>query len=132
MSRRLCTLVATLALLGACASAPTATREPEGSEPPQEQGAAAPQMPERLAHINYTGGDGSSCAAAVVIHGAANTPEGIGAENVWILWRYPGAQKTGQSLVQEDGGLFDLIEVTTAEGEEVEVCFDISGFFGKW
>jgi hypothetical protein len=126
MMKRLCLAAVILLAVAACSSTSPHGQAAEAAQP------AAPAMPAGMEHISYAGGDGADCSRAVVIRGAKNEMEGIRAENIWILWVYPGARKTGQSLVQRGGGPHDVIRFVTAGGEEGSMCFDISGFFGKW
>ena len=129
------TLIAAIILmtLAACRSQPTTNPDEATAQSADDaREVQSPQMPEHLAHITFSGGDGTSCDAPVVIHNATNTNEGISAENAWIQWKFPGAQKTGQELRHQNGRSFDIIKFTMTSGEENLVCFDISGFFGKW
>lgn len=57
--------------------------------------------------------------------------EGIAAEREWLDRHYPGAQITGQSLLVGPP-FMDLITISLPSGEEREVYFDISSYFGKW
>jgi hypothetical protein len=81
--------------------------------------------------VTYSGGDGASCDAAVKIH-ARDTGRGIAAEKAWVSARYPNFKLRGQSLRSKSGLSFDVIEITTATGENKSICFDITEFFGKW
>ena len=58
--------------------------------------------------------------------------EGIAKENEWLDVHYPGHQKRGQALAYHDGKPYDIIYIVTADGEEKEVYFDISSFYGQW
>ena len=79
----------------------------------------------------FAGGDGSSCASAIVIRGVPSEIEGVSAEYRWLAEKYPRSRLGNQSLSHDDGRSFDLIELTTAAGESKTVCFDISEFYGK-
>jgi hypothetical protein len=109
--RKLATLV--LFTSTACAS--------EGGQPP----ATGPSG------ITYGGGDGTSCEKAVIPQGVKREMDGVGAEYAWLKQHYPGAKPQGQSLTECQGKPADRITVATADGNTVEVFFDISGFFGK-
>lgn len=74
--------------------------------------------------------DGSSPARAIVIN-ENDTMRGIAAENRWIAANMPGCRKTGQALIQENGGIYDLIRVRCADGQTRAVFFDIRSFFGR-
>jgi hypothetical protein len=77
-----------------------------------------------------TGEIGSSVKTAVVIE-AKNETEGVRAEYKWIRDHMPGWRTGSQHLLDEDGRVYDMIEVSRG-GESREVYFDISGWFGKW
>ncbi|QMT40690.1 hypothetical protein [Neisseria shayeganii] len=74
--------------------------------------------------------DGSSIERAVVIH-EDDTRRGIAAENRWIQTNLPGCRKTGQALLQHNGGIYDQIRLRCANGQTRAVYFDIRHFFGK-
>ena len=81
----------------------------------------------------YGGGDGSSCEQAIVVRGAKTTRRGIAAERAWWRKEYPGSRMTEQGLLgpDEDGVAYDRITLRTASGDEVELCFEITEFFGR-
>jgi hypothetical protein len=83
------------------------------------------------AEISFGKGKGTSVGTAVVILGAENTIDGIGAENRWIKKNMPGWRKSGQSLVEYKGRMYDVIEIKKS-GKTREVYFDITDFFGKF
>ena len=70
------------------------------------------------------GGDGSSPAQAVVVNSVRE-------EYDWLQRHCPGLQFEKQSLQEVDGKPYDVHTLRTAEGEEREVFFDISRFYGK-
>ena len=78
----------------------------------------------------FSGGDGSSVAAAVVIH-ATRESDGIRAEHTWLREHHPGAKITTQSLVSSGGRMYDALDVTTADGTTSKYYFDITEYFGK-
>lgn len=75
-------------------------------------------------------GDGGSIAHAIRIQ-AQNEPEGVDAEYRWIADRYPGYKRDKQALVHQGGRYYDVLDITTANGEQKTFYFDITGFFGK-
>ena len=79
---------------------------------------------------NYAGGDGSSFEQAVIIVGATFI-SGPGAAYNYIEKRYPGSQQSKQSLKEQDGKKYDVLEFTTADGEHKTMYFDISAHFPK-
>jgi hypothetical protein len=107
-------------LLAVLAAAACATAPPPAGAP---AGAAG--------HVTYGGGDGSSCEARVLIHGAADGEAGVAAEYAWLKQKYPGHQVERQALGQCEQRPADVITIRTADGKELTVTFDISEFFGK-
>ncbi|MCK5001245.1 MAG: hypothetical protein KAS23_16995, partial [Anaerohalosphaera sp.] len=82
--------------------------------------------------IEYSGGDGSSMAEAVVITGAIDSMAGVRAERTWIEINHPGWKRSMQSLIQSGKKAYDVNEYTTESGETKTICFDITDFFGKY
>ncbi len=82
------------------------------------------------APVRYDGGDGSSFDQAVIIL-SANILSGTRAEYDYIGHRYPGYQFHRQSLTGYEGRTFDVLEFTTAAGEEKVIYFDISAHLSK-
>ncbi len=102
---------------------------------PQEACAQALPQPAHGAKITFKGGPGDSPKTAVVISGASNSLDGIAAE-----YRYLG-QKFGrqnvdwhllrQSVLQQDGKVYDRMELDLKDGRRTTIFFDITEFFGK-
>ena len=80
--------------------------------------------------VTYTGGDGSSMEKAVVINGATEQT-GVDAEYPYIGKHYPGFHPGEQSLMQEKGKMYDVLNFTTADGKKMTIYFNITAFFGK-
>jgi len=80
--------------------------------------------------VRYAGGDGSSFESAVVILGA-NMLSGVRAEYDYIHEHHPGYELRKQSLKEDDGRKFDVLELVGAAGDDRVLYFDISGFHGK-
>jgi hypothetical protein len=104
---------------------------------PKRHGAVAPApLPATLETssegIRYLGGQGATCNDAVQIVGARGEFDGVRAEYDWVGARFPGYRMNQQALLMNNGRSFDLLAFTTASGDEVEVCFDITSFYGKW
>jgi len=78
----------------------------------------------------FSGGDGSSIAAAVVIH-ATRESDGIRAEYIWLREHHPGVRITNQSLVSSAGRMYDGLDVATTDGTTSKYYFDITEYFGK-
>jgi hypothetical protein len=113
-------LVAGLAL-GACSCG--------GGAPPKP--AAAP-APADLGNVRFSGGDGADCADRVVVLGARNSFEGVEAERIWLMRRFPGFTRERQALFECDGKPADRITIRTPDGKTRDVVFDISDFYGKY
>ena len=75
--------------------------------------------------------DGSSYEKAIIIK-AAHEKEGVDAEYAWLRNKYPGYSTRGQSLNNYKNKPYDIIHITTADGKQLDVYFDISNFFGKF
>ncbi|MCU0445315.1 MAG: hypothetical protein MUE85_10390 [Microscillaceae bacterium] len=69
--------------------------------------------------------DGSSAEKAIVV-------KSIEAEYAWIRKNYPNSRMRSQALVFVKKKPYDILKITTAEGEEKSIYFDISKFFGKF
>jgi hypothetical protein len=80
--------------------------------------------------ISYEGGDGHNVDSAVIVRGAEDSMEGISAEYKWLEREYPGATLRMQSLREQGGRMYDVLEIETSDGASQEIWFDISDFFG--
>ena len=85
----------------------------------------------RPSGADFSGGDGLSCQRRVIITGVTTELSGIKAEHEWLAAKYPGYELQGQSIADCDGHPIDEIQIKTAKGQELEIDFDISAFFGK-
>jgi hypothetical protein len=97
--------------------------------PLRSQQKAAPQ-------IVIFGGNGESTDQAVVISGVKKQSEGIDAEYGYISTKYGMKNKdwhlNSQTIVQEQGKIFDLIEIElTASSEKKIYYFDVSDYSWK-
>lgn len=86
--------------------------------------------PAAMAAITYTGGDGSSLAAAIHIVGAAGEDDGVASEYQWIGAHRPGAKVLRQALVMNGGRAYDILSIRHGATSE-DVFFDITDYFGK-
>ena len=102
---------------GASSSAPTTTVSPP---------APAPAVP-----VTYAGGDGSTLEKAVIVQTNSNM-EGVRAEYAWLSQHYPYSKDISQTLLHKNGKSYDLLKIRTSNGQEVDIYFDISAFFGKY
>jgi hypothetical protein len=93
--------------------------------------ASTPQVPGVAPGINFHGGDGSTCAARVLIKGAVNADTGVAAEHRWIRARYPGFRVLQQSLIDCEDEPTDRMTLVNVVGDERIVYFEISDFFPK-
>jgi hypothetical protein len=75
--------------------------------------------------------DGSSFEKAIFITETQETP-GVHAEYAWIRDKYPDYLLKGQSLSYHDKKPYDIIHITTADGKDMDIYFDISNFYGKF
>lgn len=75
--------------------------------------------------------DGSSYDKAIVIKDKSEST-GVRAEYAWLSKNYPGYQLKMQSLLFQNNKPYDKIKIVTASGEEKNIYFDISNFFGKF
>jgi hypothetical protein len=78
------------------------------------------------APVRYAGGDGSSFEQAVILIGATLL-SGPRAEHDFVNRNYVGYEFRGQSLVEQNGRRYDVLEFETPEGENKSFYFNISG-----
>ena len=74
--------------------------------------------------------DGSSYEKAMVVK-AKNGTKGIAAEYKWLRENYPGYKLISQSLDGKGKKHYDVMHITTKEGNDKSFYFDITDFFGK-
>ena len=86
--------------------------------------------------VSYRGGGGSSKEDAIIIEGAEDTAEGVSAEYYFIdkLKEVSGQdiQLVRQALIHDEDRDYDLMQLRFEDGDEVELWFDITGFYGKF
>lgn len=85
--------------------------------------------------IQFKGGDGSSVAHAVLIHGAHKEKDGVAAE-YWYVSHLLGVHGVDwhvhmQALLNKNGHAYDMLEVAS-HGATRRFYFDISEFFGHF
>jgi len=124
MRGRLTLLFSTVLLVMSCAS----------STPPKEDNPylGTPQEDQRPMQVAYLGGNGSSCDTAIVIKGAANTFQGIAAENRWLKEHYPDAEKVSTKTGDCPDRITDVVGLRMPDGTLKLVIFDISEFYGRY
>lgn len=78
--------------------------------------------------VSFGGGNGLSCASAVIITGASDRMVGTQSEYYWLSKVYPSykEKRFGEGLCGDKKT--HVREITTAAGASVEVIFDISSF----
>jgi len=74
--------------------------------------------------------DGSTPELAVDLSTARNEMDGMLAQKAWLDEHYPGARVKSQSLIM-GRKVMDLLTLELPSGEEKDVYFDISSYFGK-
>ncbi len=111
---------------------PLCFAETRPANPPVKEAEAPEKTPRAGAGIRYEGGDGSSVEKAVIIKGAKDSQAGIGAEYSYLKKTFPGYKLRQQSLQGKGGKKYDVLAITTKEGKDLDVFFDISDFFGKF
>ncbi len=92
---------------------------------------APPVLPTPVPSVGFSGGDGSSCRAAVVVK-AEREQEGIRAERWWVFTKNPGAMVESQSMSNDGGKDLETFTLLLPDGSRKTVCFDISSFVGKF
>lgn len=73
---------------------------------------------------------GSSFQEAVIIQ-KFNETEGVSEEYRWIAIHHPGYATVRQALTYHMKKPYDIITIRNDKGEEMQIYFDISNFFGK-
>lgn len=78
--------------------------------------------------VTFGGGNGLSCASAIIITGAADRMVGTQSEYYWLSKVYPSykEKRFGEGLCGDKKT--HVREITTSAGASVEVIFDISSF----
>ncbi|MGB5912125.1 MAG: hypothetical protein WBH31_13110 [Promethearchaeia archaeon] len=79
--------------------------------------------------VKITGGNGSSFDDAIIISDCSHF-EGIDQEYIVLKQRFGIYKLIKQSLIEESGKVYDLIEIQLEDGSKVEVYFEITDFFG--
>jgi hypothetical protein len=85
------------------------------------------------AEVNYSGGSGESIEDAVRITGVDNQSAGLDAEYAYVAQKHGARNKdwrvTNQSVVQEKGKMYELIELELILTKEQRIYyFDVSAF----
>lgn len=74
--------------------------------------------------------DGSSFEKAIIIDEKTERA-GIEAENAQILALFPGSKRVSQRFEIYKDKQHEIINISTSDGREIAVYFDVSSYFGK-
>ena len=74
--------------------------------------------------------DGSSFEKAIIIDQKTERA-GIDAQNSQLLALFPGSKRVSQRFELYKDKQHEIINISTADGREVAVYFDVSSYFGK-
>jgi len=74
---------------------------------------------------------GFSYQNAIVIKEKTET-SGVKSEYKWLEENYPGYKMIRQTLNFKGKKPYDILKIKTAEGQTLEIYFDISNFYGKF
>ena len=88
------------------------------------------RMGSDLPMLDGPGHDGTSAETAIVVR-AANESDGVSLEYLWIDTNLPGTV-LDQSLTFEGDRVYDVLMVDPVVGEQREVWFDITDWYGVW
>lgn len=92
------------------------------------QSTATPAPSKIIASVN--GVQKATLSDPVVIH-ANSEMQGVPMEYEWIRKNYPNSKPKGQALIEQNGKVYDQIDIVTASGEVKSLFFDITSFYGK-
>jgi len=76
-------------------------------------------------------GDGSSYESAIVISDCSNQ-DGVQQEYKEVTKRFGEYRLIRQVLLENEGKMYDKLELELRNGENIDVYFDITDFFGKF
>ena len=74
--------------------------------------------------------DGTSFERAIIINEKTERA-GIDAENTQLTALFPGSKRVSQRYDIYKDKQHEIVNVTTSDGREVSVYFDVSSYFGK-
>jgi hypothetical protein len=92
--------------------------------------ASTPASKHPQKQVSFSGGNGSSFAAAIVVH-AADELSGVQSEYAYIRAHHPGYHFVSQALTNHGGKLYDIMIFASADGKKHTLYFDISSYFGR-
>jgi hypothetical protein len=79
--------------------------------------------------VAFSGGDGSSFATAIIIEGAKNELDGVGAERTYVAGRH--WREENSALITKGDRSYDINDYRAADGSKHTLTFDVTGFLGK-
>jgi hypothetical protein len=74
--------------------------------------------------------DGTSFDRAIIIDEKTERA-GIDAQNTHLLALFPGSKRVSQRFEPYKDKQHEIINISTADGREISVYFDVSSYFGK-
>jgi len=74
---------------------------------------------------------GATIGTAIVLPGIADEFHGVAAEHTYIAAHFPTWHIEYQTLVQQNGGHYDLLGMIEPDGSKTVLYFDITDWFGK-
>jgi hypothetical protein len=80
--------------------------------------------------VKISGGDGSSFENAIIISDCDHM-QGIEEEYIEIRKRFGNYSLIRQNLLEYNNRTIDKLELKLEDGQQIEVNFDITEFFGK-
>ncbi len=78
----------------------------------------------------YDGGPGDSPASAIFLRDAYDEWSGVEAEYDYIDFCLPGWRADGQTLVEDEFGIYDELRLIGPNGESNLIYFDITDWYG--
>lgn len=88
-------------------------------------------MADQLPVLDGPGYEGTSAETAMVVQ-AMNESEGVSLEYAWVDTHLPFSTYLNQSLIFEGGRTYDVLLIDPLFGDEREVWFDITDWYGVW
>ncbi|MFD0748528.1 hypothetical protein ACFQZS_00135 [Mucilaginibacter calamicampi] len=74
--------------------------------------------------------DGSSFDKAIIIDEKTERA-GLDAENTQLITLFPGSKRVSQRYEIYKDKQHEIVNITTTDGRETQVYFDVSSYFGK-
>ena len=80
--------------------------------------------------VKIAGGNGTSLDDAIIISDCSHF-EGVDQEYIVLKKRFGDYKLIKQSLIDERGKIYDLLEIKLEDGRKIKVYFEITDFFGR-